>query len=96
MLELAADPVAVGLRLDEHVRRERREARPDLPHVQVVDLGDVGMRGHRAADLLDVGAFRGHLEQDPAGGAQEAEGGAEHQRGDEERGDRVGAVRSRS
>ena len=84
--------MAVGLRLDEDVGRERREAGADLPDVEVVYLGHVGVAGHRAADLLDVDARRRHLEQDAARGAQQPDGGADHQRGDEERGDRVGAV----
>ena len=42
--------VAVVARAHEHVRGERREARRDLPHVEVVDLDDAGLGGHRAAD----------------------------------------------
>ena len=37
-LELAADAVAVGPWLDEHVRREGRELGCDLPDVEVVHL----------------------------------------------------------
>ncbi len=92
LLELAPGGVAVGVALDEDMGRERREARADLPDVQVVHLGDAGVLGHRVADLLDVELGRGHLEQHPARGAQEPDRGAQHQRGDEERGDRVGAV----
>ena len=91
-LELAPDRVAVGFGLDEHVRRERREARADLPHVQVVHLGDAGIGGHRRADLRHVEPRRGDLEQDPAGGTQGARPPPAHQRGDDQRRDRVGAV----
>ena len=91
-LELAAEPVAVGVRLDEHVRRERGEAAADLPDVQVVHLGHVRVARHRAADLVDVEVRRRHLEQHAARVAEQPDGGAEHERGDEQRGDRVGAV----
>ena len=39
---VAAGAVAVVAGADDHVRGQRREARRDLPHVQVVDLGDAG------------------------------------------------------
>ena len=48
--------VAVVARAHEHVGGERREARGDLPHVEVVDLDDPGRTGERAADVLGAHA----------------------------------------
>ena len=56
LLELAPAAVAVVARAHEHVRGERREARGDLPHVEVVDLDDPGRTGERAADVLGAHA----------------------------------------
>ena len=64
-LELAADPVAVGPRLDEHVRRERRKPRGDRPDVEVVDVHDCGNGAHRPPELSRVEALGSALEQDP-------------------------------
>ena len=53
-LELVQEPVVVGARLGDDVRRERREAARDRPDVQVVHLLTPGMVGHRLADLVRV------------------------------------------
>ena len=85
--------MTVGVTRHEHVRGQRWKAGGHLPDVQVVDLD-----GRRRApiisspDLLGVEAARRGLEEDPAGVAQQAVGGAQHHRGDEERGDRVSAL----
>ena len=53
LLELApAAAVAVVARPHQHVRGQRREARGDLPHVQVVDLDDAGRTRESATDVL--------------------------------------------
>ena len=65
-LELAADAVAVASRLDEHVRRERRELGGHLPDVEVVHLNHAGIRGHRRPDLLHRQPGRSDVEQDAA------------------------------
>jgi hypothetical protein len=57
-LELTPDRVAVVAVVDEDVCRERGEAGGDLPDVQIVDVGDVPMRGERGADRLDAHPLR--------------------------------------
>ena len=74
------------------VRRQRREARRHLPHVQVVDLDDVRLR--RRARCRSPGSSpparpRGRCGRTRAGATH---GRVQHQRGDEQRRDRVGAV----
>ena len=90
--QLEPGAVAVGVRLDDDVGGEGRELGGDLPDVQVVDLDDAGLLGHPPADPVGVEALRRGLEEDPAGVAQQAVGGAQHQSGDQQRGDRVGPV----
>ena len=51
-----------------------------------------GLSRQRVPDLLRVEAGRGSLQEDPPRGAQQADGGAQHQRGHQQRGDRVGAL----
>ena len=91
-LEVPAHRVAVVAGPDEHVRGERGEARGDLPHVEVVDLDDSGLGGHRATDRLGIHALGRRLEQDAPRIAQQAPAGAEHERRDEQRRDAVGAI----
>ena len=88
--ELEPGAVAVGVALDGDVGGEGRELGGDLPDVQVVDLDHARLLGHAPADPLRVDPLRRGLEEDPAGVAQQAEGGAQHQPGDQQRGDRVG------
>ena len=82
--------VAVAVAADDHVGRQRGEARGDLPDVEVVDLDDPRRGGHRVADLVDVHAARRGLQEDPARLAQQPAAGAQHDRGDEQRRDPVG------
>ncbi len=84
--------VAVGLRLDEDVRGQGREARSDLPDVQVVHLDHPGHGDHRVADLVGVEAARCRLEEHPARLPEQAVGGVEHDRGDDQRRDPVRLV----
>ena len=77
--ELEPGAVAVGVGLDRDVGGEGGELRGDLPDVQVVDLDDARLLGHRAADPVGVDALRRGLEEDAAGVAQQAVGGVEHQ-----------------
>ena len=79
-------------RLDDDVGGEGRELGGDLPDVQVVDLDHARLFGHPAADPLGVDPLRRGLEEDPAGVAQQAVGRAQHQAGDQQRGDRVGPL----
>src|SRR5579862_6488643 len=90
--EVAPGAVAVAVGLDEDVRGERGEARGDLPDVEVVDLDDSRDGGEGLPDRLRVDAARRRLEEHPGGGHEQAVGGAEHQPGDEQRGDRVGSL----
>ena len=94
-LQRAAHAVAVVARRDEHVRGQRGEARGDLPDVQVVDLDHAGHGGQRVADGLGIDALGRALEQHAAGVAQQQPARAQHDRGHQQRGDRVGAVEAR-
>jgi len=94
-LHLAPRVVAVAVAAHEHVRRERREAAGDFPYVQVVNLDDAGLADERRADRLRIEAFGRGLEEDPPGRAHEREPRARHQRGDQQRDDRVGALEAR-
>ena len=87
--------VAVVSGAHDDVRRERRKPGGDLPDVQVVDLDDARLRGERVADLVRVEAGRGRLHEHPARGLQQPEGRVQHQRRDQQRGDRVARARSR-
>ncbi len=69
-----------------------REAAGDQPDVHVVDGGDAGLAGYRGDDVAGFVAFRGCLQQDPAGLAQQAPGGVQHQPDHDQGGDRVGAL----
>ena len=73
-LELAPPAVAVVSARDEHVRRERREARRDRPDVEVVDARDAGRLRQRTLDCACVDAARGGLEQNGDGVAEHAPG----------------------
>ena len=67
LLELEADAVAVGGRLDEDVGRERGEAARHRPDMQVVRVDDPGMGGDGAADLVGrrrLGAARRKMRPD--------------------------------
>ena len=46
--------VTIPVRVDDDVRRERREAGGDLPDVEIVNLDDPALSGERVADLLGV------------------------------------------
>ncbi len=91
-LQLAALPVAVRIRRDEHVGRERRKARGDRPDVEVVHLADVVDVDHRAADLLCVQPAWRRLEQDPDRFAQERPRAREHEQRDRQSDQRVGVA----
>ncbi len=91
-LHRAPRRVAVAVGADEHVRGERREAARDLPDVQVVNLDDVRLGDERRADRLRVETLGRGLQEDPPGGAHERDARADHQRGDQQRDDRVGAL----
>ena len=82
--------MAVVPRRHEHVGGERGEPRGHLPDVQVVDLDHARMARQRLPDRVGVEVARGALEQHEPALAQQAPGGAQHQRRDDERGDRVG------
>ena len=92
VLEREPFAVAVGLGVDQHVGGKRREARGDLPDVQVVDLDHARHRDHRVADLVRVESAGSRLEEDAARLPEQAVGGVEHDRGDDQRGDPVGLV----
>ena len=64
LLELEADAVAVGGRLDEDVCRERGEAARHRPDMQVVRVDDPGMGGDGAADLVGRRRLGGGEEED--------------------------------
>ena len=89
-LEGAAHLVAVVAGAHDDVRRQRREPRCDLPHVEVVHLDDARLRGERAADLVGVEAGGGRLHEHPPRRLQEPVRRVEHQRRDQQRRDRVG------
>ena len=82
--------MTVGARLDEDMRRHRREAAADGPDVEVVDVRDVRHREHRLGDLARLGGR--HLEQDPRRVAQQHEARRKDQYGDDEARDRVPLV----
>ena len=48
--------MAVAVVGHDDVRRERREARGHLPHVEVVDLDDRGLRREQVADRVRIDA----------------------------------------
>jgi hypothetical protein len=60
--------------------------------VQVVDLDDAGLGGHRAPDRVGVEALRCALEQHAPGLAQQPPARVQHERRDEQRRDAVRAV----
>jgi hypothetical protein len=60
--------------------------------VEVVHFVNAGPAGHRAADGVHVDAFGCGLEKHAPGGLQQPVRGAEHDRGDDQGGDAVGAV----
>lgn len=70
--ELAPDRVAVVAGSDKDMRRERREARCDRPHVQVVHVGHAGILGEGVADFGHAHPFRCCLEEHAPRIAQEA------------------------
>ena len=80
--------------LDEDVCGEGGESRGDLPDVQVVHVDHSGLGGQCPADVVDVDAFGCCFEEDASAGPEQPVGGAEHQRGDEQRRDRVGPVKA--
>ena len=94
-LDPAADSVAVGARVDEHVRRERRKAGRDRPHVEVVHLDDARHGEDRAADVLGGHAARRRLQEDAHGLAEQPPGAGEHEHADEQRDERVGELPAR-
>src|SRR5262245_14913654 len=61
--ELEPDRVAVGALVDEHVRRDRREAAAHRPDVEVVNVDHVRNRQHGLGDLARL--LGRELEQDP-------------------------------
>ena len=85
--------VAVVAGRHEHVGGERREARGDLPDVQVVDLDDARGGGERAADRVRVHARGRALEQHAARSRAAGSRRSAASARDEQRGDRVGAVK---
>src|SRR5215211_4878047 len=54
VVELSTFFVAVPLRLDQYVDRERRKLRSHFPHVKVVDLYDAWLEDHHVAYLLGL------------------------------------------
>jgi hypothetical protein len=93
-LHLTARSVAVAVAGDEHVRGERREAARDLPHVQVVNLDHVRLLHERFADRLRVEPLGRRLQEDAACGRHQPDAGADHQRRDHQRDDRVGPLKA--
>ena len=91
-LERPAQLVAVVAGPDDDVRRERRETRGDLPHVEIVDLDDPGVSGQRVPDLIRIEPGWRGLHEHSAGGLEQVVGGAQHQPGDQQRGDCVRPV----
>ena len=87
--------VAVALGADEDVRREGREAAGDLPDMQVVDFDDPRLADERAADRIGIEADGGRLEEDASGGLDERVARADHQPGDQQGDDRIGALEAR-
>ncbi len=81
LLQLLPDLVAVVAGPDQDVGRQGGEARGDLPHVQVVDVGDARMAGEALADLAGLHPNGGGFEEDPARVAQQLIGGVEHEDG---------------
>ena len=94
-LDAAANGMAVGAGVDEHMRRERREAARHRPDVEIVRLDHLRHRDDRAADVGGVDLLRRHLQEDPGRVAQQAVARPEHERGHDEAGDRVGAIPAR-
>src|SRR5260370_11091511 len=66
LLQLFPDLVAVVAGADEDVGRQGGEARGDLPHVQVVDVGDARVGDEALADLAGLHPDGGGFEEDPA------------------------------
>ncbi len=86
--------MAVGVGVHQDVRGQRGFAGGDLPDVEVVDFADTGPAGHRGTDAVRVEPVRCGLEEDPSGGAQQADTGFHHEDDDDDRGDGVGPVPS--
>ncbi len=89
-----AGDVAVGVLIDGHVGGEGGEAGGDFPDVEVVDFDDAGLGGEGLADGVGVDPLRCGFEEDAPGGFHQSVAGVDHQPGDQERDDRVGAVKA--
>jgi hypothetical protein len=63
--------------------------------VQVVNLAHPGRMHERLADGVGVQSLGGGFEEHAPGVAQQPVGGAQHDRGDDQRGDAVGAMEAR-
>src|SRR6476659_10272961 len=90
--QLEAGSVTVGILADGDVGGKGGEFGGDLPDVQVVDLDDARLFGHHAADPVGVELLGRGLEEDPPRVTQQPDRRAQHQAGNQQRGDRVGAV----
>ena len=87
--------VAVGVAADDDVGRDGRQPGRHLPHVQVVDLDHARpLTPAPAPDLLGVELARRRLHEHAARIAQQAVGGPEHGRCDQQRGDPVSLVKA--
>src|SRR5690348_1932213 len=95
LLETSPRAVAVGVGRDEDVRRERGKAARDGPDVDVVHLDDVRVGGERRRDRVGIDAGGRSFEEDAARVADQRPARAQHERGDEEAGDRVEAAPAR-
>ena len=89
-LELAATAVAVLAGSHEDVRGERRKARRDRPHVEVVHLDDARRRGEPPAERGSVDPPRRRLEEDRGRVAQDRPRAREDEESDEDAHERVG------
>ena len=69
-LDPAADGMAVGARIDQHVRGESRKAGRDRPDMEVVHLDDARHAEDRVAHVLGSHASRRRLQEDAHGLAQ--------------------------
>src|SRR5437763_4024951 len=57
-LKAAPELVTIVAGADDHVRRQRRKARGDLPHMQVMDLKHTWLAGQHLPDPLRVETCR--------------------------------------
>jgi hypothetical protein len=84
--------VAVGVGVDQDVRGQGRESGGDFPDVEVVDLDDAGLAGELLVRFGRVDASGAASRKIRAEAFTERVAGADHEPGDQQRDDRVGAL----